>query len=207
MKGKFITFEGCEGSGKSTQVAMFKNYLDKNNINYDFTREPGGTNISEKIRKIILDIENSEMCDECEALLYASSRAQHIKERILPALESGKLVFCDRYIDSSIAYQAYARGLGLDFITKINSYAINNCMPNYTIFLNISHEDAFKRKGGMDADDRLEQSGFEFHEKVYKGYLEILKNNSDRVIPIDCSGSKEQTHEKIIYELKKRGIL
>ena len=136
MKGQFITFEGCEGSGKSTQVALFKSYLEKNAIDYVFTREPGGTKISEKIRTLILDVENSEMTDECEALLYASARAQLVKELIIPSLESGKLVLCDRYIDSSIAYQAYARGIGKEFISKINSYAIENCMPNYTVFIN-----------------------------------------------------------------------
>ncbi|MBQ9782555.1 MAG: dTMP kinase, partial [Clostridia bacterium] len=122
MKGKFITFEGCEGSGKSTQVAMFREYLEKRNIDYVFTREPGGTEIAEKIRALILDAENVAMTDECEALLYASARAQLIKEKVLPCLNSGKLVLCDRYIDSSFAYQAYARGLGMDFVKKINSY-------------------------------------------------------------------------------------
>ena len=207
MKGQFITFEGCEGSGKSTQVALFKSYLEKNGIDYIFTREPGGTKISEKIRTLILDVENSEMTDECEALLYASARAQLVKELIIPSLKQGKLVLCDRYIDSSIAYQAHARGIGEEFIKKINSYAIENCMPNYTVFLNISPKDAFLRKGGMDKDDRLEQSGMEFHERVYKGYLEIAKADPERVICIDCSGTKWETHEKIINELKKRNIL
>lgn len=206
MKGKFITFEGCEGSGKSTQVALFKEYLEKNNIDYIFTREPGGTDISEKIRKVILDIENKEMTDECEALLYASSRAQLISQKILPSLGEGKLVLCDRYIDSSLAYQAYARGLGEEFVKNINSFAINNCMPNYTIFLNISPKEAFLRKGGMDKDDRLEQSGIDFHERVYKGYLKLLEDYSDRIISIDAHGSIEDIHNKIIYELKKRGI-
>lgn len=207
MKGKFITFEGCEGSGKSTQVALIKQYLEDNNVDYDFTREPGSTNISEKIRSLILDINNSEMTYECEALLYASSRAQLVKERILPALNKGKLVICDRYIDSSMAYQAYARGLGEDFLRKINSYAIENCYPDYTVFLNISPTEAFKRKGGMDKDDRLEQSGLDFHNKVYEGYLKILNTESDRVISIVPSGTVMETHEKIIAELKKRGIL
>lgn len=127
MKGKFITFEGCEGSGKSTHVALFKEYLDRNGIDYIFLREPGGVSISEKIRSIILDVENKEMCDRAEALLYAAARAQLITEKIIPALNEGKLVVVDRYIDSSFAYQGYARGLGIDFIEKINSYAIDSC--------------------------------------------------------------------------------
>ena len=121
MKGKFITFEGPEGVGKSKQLKLFCKFLEEQKINYFLTREPGGTEISEKIRNIILDKNNSEMADECEALLYASARAQHISQTILPALNEGKLVLCDRYIDSSFAYQAYARGLGMEFIKKINS--------------------------------------------------------------------------------------
>lgn len=206
-KGKFITFEGCEGSGKSTQIALIKKYLDDNNIDYIFTREPGGTSISEKIRSVILDVNNKEMCNECEALLYASARAQLINEKIIPALNEGKLVFCDRYLDSSMAYQAHARGLGEEFLKNINAYAIKNCYPDYTVFLNISPKEAFKRKGGMDKDDRLEQSGMDFHNRVYEGYLKILEKEGDRFISIEPTGSVEDTHQKIISELKKRGII
>lgn len=201
MKGKFITFEGCEGSGKSTQIELFRKYLENNGIEYLFVREPGGTEISEKIRAIILDVQNKEMTDEAEALLYASARAQLIKEKILPALNSGKLVLCDRYIDSSFAYQAYARGLGMDFISKINSYAIENCMPDKTVFLNISSRDAFLRKGGADKDDRIELSGADFHQKVYEGYLKVAKDYPDRFLLIDCLGEKQQTHKNIIKAL------
>lgn len=201
MKGKFITFEGCEGSGKSTQIELFRKYLENKGVEYLFVREPGGTEISEKIRAIILDVENSKMTDEAEALLYASARAQLIKEKILPALNSGKLVLCDRYIDSSFAYQAYARGLGMDFISKINSYAIENCMPDKTVFLNISSKDAFLRKGGADKDDRIELSGADFHQKVYEGYLKVAKIYPDRFLLIDCLGEKQQTHQNIIKAL------
>ena len=207
MKGKFITFEGCEGSGKSTQVAMFREYLEKNGIDYVFTREPGGTEIAEKIRGIILDVKNAEMTDECEALLYSAARAQHIKEKIIPALNEGKLVLCDRYIDSSYAYQAYARGLGIDFIKKINSYAVENCMPDYTVFLNISSTDAFSRKGGQDKDDRLEQVGLEFHKKVFNGYKKVIEAEPDRFLIIDCMGSKYNTHNNIVKALKEKGVL
>ena len=207
MKGKFITFEGCEGSGKSTQVALFKSYLEKNNVDYVFTREPGGTKISEKIRSLILDVENSEMTDECEALLYAAARAQHVSQTILPALEQGKLVLCDRYIDSSYAYQAYARGLGLEFINKVNSFAIENCMPDYTVFLDISSNEAFKRKGGQDKDDRLEQVGLAFHEKVYEGYKKTIELEPDRFLLINCKGTKQETHNNIIKALKDKKVL
>ena len=206
MKGKFITFEGCEGSGKSTQVSMFREYLEKNNIDYIFTREPGGNAIAEKIREIILDVKNADMTDECEALLYASARAQHVSQTIIPALNAGKLVLCDRYIDSSFAYQAYARGLGMDFIKKINSFAIDNCMPDYTVFLDISSTEAFRRKGGQDKNDRLEQVGLAFHEKVYEGYKKVIESDKDRFLLINCKGTKFETHDNIIKALKDKKV-
>ena len=207
MKGKFITFEGPEGVGKSHQIKRLEKYLTEKGIKYYFTREPGGTEISEQIRKIILDKNNAKMCDECEALLYASARAQLIKEEILPRLERGELVFCDRYIDSSYAYQAYARGLGYDYIKSINSYAVENCMPDYTVFLNLTPEQAFKRKGGVDASDRLELSGMDFHKKVYEGYLAVASKEPDRFLVIDASGERDQTHQKIINALKGVGVI
>lgn len=205
-KGKFITLEGCEGVGKSRQLAFLKEYMTSNGIDFVVTREPGGGKISEKIREIILDGNNREMTDECEALLYAAARVQHLNDIVEPALKQGKLVLCDRYLDSSFAYQAYARGLGMDFVEKINSYAIENFTPDYTIFLDLSPEEAFKRKGGVDKNDRLELSGFEFHQKVYQGYLAVAKNNPERVIRIDPTGTKEETHAKIVSALKEKGI-
>lgn len=207
MKGKFITFEGCEGVGKSRQLCMLKEYLDKNGVKYYFTREPGGTSVSEQIRKVILDGNNKEMTDECEALLYAAARAQLVKEEILPRLLRGELVICDRYIDSSLAYQGYARGLGKDFVERINAFAIKNATPDLTLFLDLAPIDAFKRKGGADSTDRLELSGMEFHNKVYKGYLELAKTYPERIAVIDASGEREETSEKIINVLKEKGIL
>ena len=207
MKGKFVTLEGCEGVGKSRQLKMLEEYLNNNGIKFYMTREPGGTPIAEQIRNIILDGKNVSMTDECEAMLYASSRIQLIKEEILPRLQRGELVICDRYIDSSFAYQGTARGIGFEFIKKINSYAIENCMPDCTLFLNLSPEQAFKRKGGVDKTDRLELSGMNFHNKVYEGYLSLSKEYSDRFCVIDASGEKEQTHAKIIDALKQRGII
>lgn len=207
MRGKFITFEGCEGSGKSTQVRLFTEYLKQRNIAFLSTREPGGDAISEQIRKIILSAENTEMTDECEALLYSASRVQHLKNKIEPALSQGKLVVCDRYIDSSYAYQGYARGLSIEFIEKINSFAIDNYTPDATIFLNMPSEKGFSRKHGADADDRIEQAGEEFHKKVYNGYVELAKKYPERIIEIDCLGSKEETKSKILFALKSRGII
>ena len=203
----FITFEGCEGVGKSRQIKDLETYLKDNGIHYYLTREPGGTPVSEQIRSVILDGKNTSMTDECEALLYASARVQLLKEVVKPKLDAGELVLCDRYIDSSLAYQGYARGLGVDFVEKINDYAIKNFMPDYTVFLDLSPELAFKRKGGVDKNDRLELSGMEFHQKVYQGYKDLSKKYPDRFIVIDASGSKEQTHQKIIDALKEKGVI
>ena len=207
MKGTFITFEGCEGVGKSRQIALLEEYLKKQSIKYTFTREPGGTAICEQIRKIILDSKNVEMTDECEAMLYSASRVQLIKSFILPLLSKGELVFCDRFIDSSFAYQGYARGLGEEFISKINAYAIENCMPDYTIFLDLTPEKAFVRKGGVDKTDRVELLGMKFHNDVYLGYKKQIEKNPQRFIVIDASGTKEQTHAKIINALKEKGVI
>lgn len=207
MKGKFITFEGCEGVGKSRQIKLLEEYLSKNKISYYLTREPGGTPVSEQIRSVILDGKNVSMTDECEALLYAAARVQLLKETVKPKLDNGELVLCDRFIDSSLAYQGYARGLGVDFVEKINDYAIKNFMPDYTLFLNLPPEQAFKRKGGVDKNDRLELSGMDFHNKVYNGYLQLSKRYSDRFIVIDASGEKMETHQKIINALKEKGVI
>ena len=203
MKGKFITFEGCEGVGKSRQIAYVREFLQNRGVPFILTREPGGPKISEKIREIILDAENKDMSDECEALLYAAARVLHIKQVIAPALEAGKIVLCDRYIDSSFAYQAYARGLGEKFIREINAYAMN-FLPDLTLFLDLEPEAAFLRKGGADKSDRVELCGLEFHKKVYAGYLAVAREFPDRIVKIDCSGEKHQTREKILAVLKER---
>ncbi len=206
MRGYFVTFEGCEGSGKSTQLKLLAQKLDEAGADYIMTREPGGSPIAERIREIILDGKNTAMCDECEALLYAAARVQHIKEKIQPALESGKLVICDRYIHSSLAYQGIARGLGEEYIQSINSYAVKNCRPDLTIFLDIPPERAFDRKHGADEDDRMEQLGLAFHTKVYNGYL-ALAAKDPVICPVDCSGTKFETSGKIWKLLVEKGIV
>lgn len=206
MRGKFITFEGCEGCGKSTQVKLLSQKLEEMGVDFILTREPGGSDIAEQIRKIILDANNTLMTDECEALLYAAARVQHLKEIVEPALAQGKLVICDRYVHSSLAYQGYARGLGEEYISAINSFALKEYAPDLTLFLNISPKDAFARKHGADEDDRMEQLGLAFHEKVYEGYLQLAKKYPN-IVPINCSGTKYQTAENIITALKEGGIL
>ena len=206
MKGKFITFEGCEGSGKSTQIRLLGEKLTQAGADFIITREPGGSNVAEQIRKIILDGKNTDMCDECEALLYAAARVQHLKEIVIPALDAGKLVICDRYVDSSLAYQGAARGLGYDYIAGINSFAIDKYAPDLTIFLNISPKAAFERKHGADKDDRMEALGLSFHEKVYEGYLALIEKYP-RICPVECGGTKWETNEKIYSLLKDKGII
>lgn len=206
MRGKFITFEGCEGSGKSTQLKLLAGYLNGLGVDYIMTREPGGSEISEEIRKIILNKDYDKMCDECEALLYAAARIQHLKEKVAPALERGTLVICDRYVDSSLAYQGYARGLGAEYVEAINGFALKEFCPDLTVFLDISPTAAFERKHGADKDDRMEMQGLAFHEEVYKGYKKLAKK-FPRICAVDCGGTKFETHEKIKKLLKDKGIV
>lgn len=205
-RGYFVTLEGGEGSGKSTQLGLLEDYLSKGGYDVIFTREPGGTPISEKIRKILLGGENTEMCDETEALLFAAARVQHIKEKILPAVAAGKTVVCDRYVHSSLVYQGYARGLG-DFVEKVNSYAFENCMPDVTIFLDITPERAFARKGGADKDDRLEQSGMDFHKRVYDGYVRVAEKFPKHFVRINADRPVEDVFEDILSTLENRGVI
>ena len=206
-RGKFITFEGCEGCGKSTQVRLFNEYLNKENIPHIFTREPGGEKISEEIRRILLDANNAEMTDECEALLYAAARVQHLHDRVEPALSKGELVFCDRYVDSSLAYQAYARGLGTEFVENINAYALKNYLPDVTVFIDLTPEDAFKRKHGADENDRLEQAGMEFHRRVYAGYKALAEKYPNRFVCVDGKQNPQEVFHEILRILKEKNCL
>lgn len=207
MKGKFITFEGGEGVGKTTQLAMVRGYLETQGIDAIFLREPGGNAISEKIRDIILDVDNVGMTGMCEAMLYSASRAQLVEAVIKPAIQNGKLVVCDRFIDSTFAYQGVARGLGADKIDILNKLACGDVMPDLTVFLDLPPALAFARKGGADSKDRLEQEGESFHQKVYDGYVQASKLYPDRIARVDCSGDAVSTHNKIIALLQQRGIV
>lgn len=207
MKGKFITFEGCDGCGKSTQLKLFSEYLTEQGVAHIFTREPGGGKISEAIREILLNGKNAEMTDECEALLYAAARAQHLADRVAPALNEGKLVICDRYVDSSFAYQAYGRNLGTEFIGKINAFALENFLPDATVFIDLSPEEAFLRKHGADENDRLEQAGMAFHNRVYQGFDEMAKANPDRFIRVDGRQTPEAIFAEILRKLKEKNCL
>lgn len=207
MRGKFITLEGCEGVGKSRQIRELAAYLTKKGVDFLLTREPGGNPISEQIREVILSGKNIAMCDECEALLYAASREQFLRETVIPALNEGKLVISDRFVHSSFAYQGYARGLGLDFIEAINRTAVTEYMPDCTLFFNLSPTEAFKRKGGVDQGDRVELAGKEFHEKVYAGYLALLDRFPNQMVSIDCSGSVQNTANNVVSALKQKNLI
>lgn len=147
------------------------------------------------------------MTDECEALLYAASRVQHLNDRVEPALSAGKLVICDRYVDSSLAYQAYARGLGKEFIEKINAFALEKYLPDLTIFIDLSPEDAFRRKKGADADDRLEQAGMAFHQRVYEGYKALAKEYPNRFICVDGKQTPDGVFASVKKVMKEHGCL
>lgn len=207
MKGTFITFEGCEGAGKSTQIRLLSQYLAEQGKECVVTREPGGSAISEAIRAVILDGKNTAMTDECEALLYAAARAQHLSDTVLPALEVGKTVLCDRYLFSSFAYQGYGRGLDMGFLRAVNSFALQGHMPDITLFLDIPPRSAFERKHGADQNDRIEQAGEAFHARVYQGYLRLAEEYPGQIVRVDCSGTKFETNEKIRALLAGRGLI
>jgi dTMP kinase len=206
-RGKFITFEGCDGCGKSTQLRLFSEYLTNNGIPHIFTREPGGGKISEAIREILLSGKNMEMTDACEALLYAAARVQHLSDRVEPALQEGKLVICDRYVDSSMAYQAYGRGLGAEFIGQINGYALKHYTPDVTVFIDLTPEAAFSRKHGADENDRLEQAGMAFHKRVYEGYKTLAQQNPERFLCVDGNQTPDEIFSQIVAVLKERNCL
>lgn len=201
MKGLFITFEGVDGCGKTTQIEILQKKLE--NIGYDvvLTREPGGTKISEEIRDIILNIHNDGMSYVCEMMLYAAARAQLVKEVIQPAREEGKIVLCDRFVDSSYVYQGIARGIGIDVVREINEIALTGVYPDATVFFDISPEEAKRRRVGDD--DRIEREKMEFHRKVYEGYLSIAKIFPDRIHLIDASKSIEEVEDRVFECVKK----
>lgn len=201
MKGLFITLEGPDGSGKSTIIKKLVKHLKRTDIEFISTREPGGTPISEKIRRIILDEKNTNMGPETEALLYAASRAQHIHEKIRPALEEGKLVLCDRFLLSSLAYQGIGRDLGIDRVKAINDFGVGHIYPDLILFFHIDPEDTLKRKTSKKGGDRLEQEGNAFHRKVYNGYMELLELYPKNIKVIDATQSIEKVLSHSIKEI------
>ncbi len=204
MKGIFITFEGPDGSGKTTQIKLLEKYFEEKGYDILITREPGGTDISEQIRSVILDKNNTEMDNVTEALLYAASRAQHVAELIKPALIEGKAIICDRFVDSSIVYQGIGRNLGIDFVKKINDMAIRGTEPDITFLMKVSPKVGLSRKFSSDECNRLDMEKLDFHDQVYQGYLELERLYPKRIIGIDASNSIEEIHGEIINIVNKK---
>ncbi|WP_374719626.1 dTMP kinase [Parageobacillus toebii] len=189
MKGRFFSFEGPDGAGKTTMITKLESFLREKGFDVLSTREPGGVRIAEEIRSIILNPKHTEMDGRTEALLYAAARRQHLLEKIIPAIKAGKIVLCDRFVDSSLAYQGFARGLGIDEILQINQFAIDGYFPSLTIYFDIDPKIGLERiqKNKQREINRLDMESLSFHYKVREGYLKIAERFSDRVIIIDAS--------------------
>lgn len=199
MSGSFITLEGGEGAGKTTIANELIQKLSELGIETLYTREPGGIKIAEQIREVILDRENTEMDSRTEALLYAAARRQHLVEKVKPAMDAGKIVLCDRFVDSSIVYQGYARGIGMDEVREINQFAIEGFMPDMTIFFDIKPEDGLARiaaNSGREVN-RLDLEGLEFHQLVYEGYKIQANLFSERIVTVDATQSIEAVTNEI----------
>ncbi|EKN62435.1 thymidylate kinase [Neobacillus bataviensis LMG 21833] len=194
--GTFITFEGPDGAGKTTIINMVAKQFSSALI----TREPGGIEIAEQIRRVILDKGNTAMDPRTEALLYAAARRQHLIEKVKPALEEGKVVLCDRFVDSSLAYQGYARGLGMDEVLKINQFAIEDLMPELTIYFDIDPELGLKRIKKNDGREinRLDLEDLEFHQKVREGYHLLMERFPNRIVRIDASGTVNEVFQRTL---------
>jgi dTMP kinase len=201
-KGIFISVEGPDGSGKSTQIKKIGEYLKKQGYEIVVTREPGGTAISEAVRDIILNKDYTEMGYMTEALLYASARAQLVTEVIKPAIESGRAVISDRFIDSSAVYQGMARGLGVENIYKINEYATQGIMPDVTFLLDLPAEIGIGRKKDQKELDRMELESIEFHKRVAQGYRDLAKLAPERIYTVDAAADIEAVSETVIKKLQ-----
>jgi dTMP kinase len=201
-----INLEGVEGSGKSTLINHIKDYLENTGKIVAITREPGGIDIAEQIRSVILDKKNTKMDGRTEALLYAAARRQHLVEKIIPLLNEGKIVLCDRFIDSSLAYQGYARGLGIDEVYTINKFAIGDFMPNLTLYLDLDPKIGLDRihKNEEREVNRLDLEEMNFHIKVYEGYEEVIKRFPARIVRINANQGIEQVLSDIKHILERK---
>lgn len=202
---RFISFEGIDFSGKSTQIELLKQYLEEKKFRVFFVREPGGTAISEKIRQILLDRHNSNLNARTEILLYSAARAQLVAEKIIPLLETGYFVIADRFVDSTTAYQGYGRQIGLEIVENINRAATFGMVPGITFYLELTAEESLRRlKESGRAADRLETAGIEFFKRVLEGYQRIAETNQDRYCIINAIQPIETIHQQIIKEVSTR---
>ncbi|MFZ2743208.1 MAG: dTMP kinase [Trichococcus flocculiformis] len=208
MRGIFITIEGPDGSGKTTALQQVVPRLQQEmNRKVVATREPGGSPIAEKIRSLILDPSHTDMDSRTEALLYAASRRQHLVEKVLPVLESGDVIFCDRFVDSSIAYQGYARGIGEEGIREINEFATEGIEPDVTLYIDVPAEVGIQRiHANLDEREynRLDQEKLAFHEKVRAGYQHLAQANPERIVVVDGTMSRESVAEACYHIIKNR---
>lgn len=203
-RGFFLTVEGLDGSGKTTQVDLLENTLRDFGYSVLRTREPGGCEISESIRRIILDPDNVDMSPTCEALLYAAARAQHVSQVIRPAVERGMLVLCDRFADSSVSYQGGGRELGVDAVLAINAPAVGDMQPDATVYLAVDHLIALSRRTSASSPDRLEMEASAFHERVQKAYERLIRENRKRFIVVDASGDIEDVAKDVRAQVLSR---
>ena len=203
MTGKFITFEGIDGSGKTTQINLLEEKLSQQGISTLILREPGGTKLSEKIREILLDRENINLSPSAESLLFVASRTQLIAEKIKPSLERNQFVICDRYSDSTVAYQGYGRGLNVEYLEELNKFATDSIQPDITIILDVDPEKAAIRMAS-DVPDRLESTGTHFFLRVREGYYEIARRYPQRCVIIDGSQSESEVFELVLKEVNNK---
>ncbi|MFH1355252.1 MAG: dTMP kinase [Candidatus Omnitrophota bacterium] len=201
MRGKFITFEGSEGCGKSTQSRMLARYLKGRGRKVVYIREPGGTKISEKIRKILLNPQNKKISANCEMLLYMAARAQIVDEIIKPALLGGKIVICDRFLDSTVVYQGFGLGIDIQLIKKLGSFATNSLNPDLTILLDLPVKDGLKNRGS--SKDRIERRSYSYHLRVRRGYLKLADSQPGRIKVIKVEKNKDETQSKIREAIKR----
>ena len=201
MKGLFISFEGGEGSGKSSVINVVKERLEADGYKVVITREPGGVSVSEQIRNVILDINNT-MSKETEVLLYAASRVEHLYAKVIPLLNEGYIVLSDRYLDSSLAYQGYARGIGIEKVLEVNMFA-KEFLPKVTYFFDVRPEVGLARIQGREKIDRLDLETLDFHQKVYEGYLEVCKLYPERVMKINAEREIGLIIDDIYNDIKK----
>lgn len=205
-RGKFITFEGPEGSGKTTQIKLLEKYFADRGFSVTTTREPGGTIAGDKIRNVLLDKENGHLEPQTELFLMLAQRTEHLKKVIEPAVNAGKVVLCDRYYDSSMAYQGFGRGLPLHLITQAHSGFLGEFLPDFTVLLLIEPEKGLERArhGGSKQLDRMESQALDFHSRVYDGYKKLAEIEPERFIAIEASGDPAEISVKIQTELNKR---
>ena len=203
-KGIFITMEGPDGAGKSTQIDLLKKYLEDKGYNILLTRDPGGNDISAAIRGIILNKDFTEMGYMTELLLYASARAQLVKENIKPALEAGTAVIADRFVDSSAVYQGIGRGLGIDTVYKVNEFALQGIMPDMTILMDLDAEVGLARKKNQAELDRMERESVDFHKKVVAGYRDLADRYPERILKVDAALQVQEIHDIIVANIEKK---